>query len=209
MIRRAVAMLLHGSVKPIRPAPGRRRRRPLILALMVLCGIYWIATTPNHRLSTWSGASPSSPRTPASSERFSGSNVKPAEAVLQVPVSAPTPPSAASRKDLVVASMLGDNTTWLYEQLPDWRKNVFVVDDKTAELTVVRNKGRESMVYLTYVLGFHQGKKKEKEKNLCRNTDTNAVTSLTTTTIYRTTCSLYTRSDINGTTTTRTTTAPP
>lgn len=141
-------MLLHGML--IRPASGRRRLRPLILALMVLCGFYWISTTPNHRLST-SSSSRSSPRSPAHLDRLSSQNVKAAEAGLRVPVSAPTPASKASKKDLVVASMQGDNTTWLYENLPDWRKNVFVVDDETAELTVVRNKGRESMVYLTCV----------------------------------------------------------
>jgi hypothetical protein len=118
-----------------------------------------------------------------------------------VPVSAPTPASTASKKDLVVASMLGDNTTWLYDNLPDWRKNVFVVDDKTADLTVVKNKGRESMVYLTYVLISSQ---KPRARIL-----TSAVTLLTTTTIYRITCSLYTPRDTNGTTMTRTTTASP
>jgi hypothetical protein len=55
-------------------------------------------------------------------------------------------------KDMVVASVKSDNTSWLFENFPDWHKSVYVVDDKNAELTVPLNKGRESMVYLTYVL---------------------------------------------------------
>lgn len=62
----------------------------------------------------------------------------------------PLPPLEIHR-DLVVASMKSDNTSWLFEYFPDWHKSIYVVDDKNAELTVEVNKGRESMVYLTYV----------------------------------------------------------
>jgi hypothetical protein len=51
---------------------------------------------------------------------------------------------------MVVASMRTENTSWLFEYFPDWHKSVYVVDDEKAELTVEKNKGRESMVYLTY-----------------------------------------------------------
>ena len=53
------------------------------------------------------------------------------------------------QRDMVVASMKKDNTSWLFEYFPDWHKSVYVVDDESAELTVKYNKGRESMVYLT------------------------------------------------------------
>lgn len=53
------------------------------------------------------------------------------------------------QKDLVVASMKKDNTSWLFEHFPEWHKSIYVVDDADAELTVKLNKGRESMVYLT------------------------------------------------------------
>jgi len=55
------------------------------------------------------------------------------------------------QKNMVVASMKKDNTSWLFEHFPDWHKSVYVVDDEDAELTVTENKGRESMVYLTCV----------------------------------------------------------
>ena len=53
------------------------------------------------------------------------------------------------QKDMVVASMQKDNISWLFEEFPDWHKNIYVVDDPNADLTVPQNKGRESMVYLT------------------------------------------------------------
>jgi hypothetical protein len=52
-------------------------------------------------------------------------------------------------KALVVASTKHENTSWLHQELPDWHKYIYIVDDPTALLTVARNKGRESMVYLS------------------------------------------------------------
>lgn len=59
-------------------------------------------------------------------------------------------PERRVHQDLVVASMKGDDTSWLYEHFPTWHKSIYVVNDETAKLTVEKNKGRESMVYLTY-----------------------------------------------------------
>ena len=65
---------------------------------------------------------------------------------------APTVHTPAKRRTaVVVASQRTENATWLSTYFPDWEKNVYAVDDPTAELTVPKNKGRESMVYLTYV----------------------------------------------------------
>ena len=52
-------------------------------------------------------------------------------------------------KELVVASMKGDATEWLVEHLSDWKANIYVANDPSASLTVAKNKGRESMIYLT------------------------------------------------------------
>jgi len=57
----------------------------------------------------------------------------------------------ARRTAVVVASQSSENATWLEEYFPHWEKNIYHVDDPSAELTVPKNKGRESMVYLTYV----------------------------------------------------------
>lgn len=53
-------------------------------------------------------------------------------------------------KELVVASMAADDTSWLDEFFGDWTKNVYVVNNRSAPLTVPMNKGREAMPFLTY-----------------------------------------------------------
>lgn len=63
-------------------------------------------------------------------------------------------------KAIIAASLSQDDTTWIQDLLPDWQANVYVVDDPTAILTVPKNKGRESSVYLTYVPAsyLHRGR---------------------------------------------------
>ena len=53
-------------------------------------------------------------------------------------------------KELVVASLVGDDISWLDEPFSDWKTNIYVVNDPNASLTVPKNKGREAMAYLTY-----------------------------------------------------------
>ncbi|EDN10164.1 predicted protein [Histoplasma mississippiense (nom. inval.)] len=55
-------------------------------------------------------------------------------------------------KEIVVASLKDDDTSWVAEYLSDWNANIYVVDDPRSELTVPMNKARESMVYLTYII---------------------------------------------------------
>ena len=53
-------------------------------------------------------------------------------------------------KELVVASLVGDDISWLDEPFSDWKTNIYVVNDPNASLTVPKNKGTEVMAYLTY-----------------------------------------------------------
>lgn len=64
----------------------------------------------------------------------------------------PPPKSAPPSKAAVVASLKGDDTSWLHEYFPDWQPNIYVMNDRKAKLTVAKNKGRESMAYLTYII---------------------------------------------------------
>ncbi|KAL4956507.1 hypothetical protein BDW69DRAFT_158384 [Aspergillus filifer] len=68
----------------------------------------------------------------------------------------PAQQSAPIRKSMVVASMKSDDVSWLHKFFPDWHKDIYVVDDKKASLTVRQNKGRESMVYLTYIIDNYE-----------------------------------------------------
>lgn len=55
---------------------------------------------------------------------------------------------ASPEVGLVIASTLKDDTTWLKNAFPDWRKFIYVVNDPTVKSTVDVNKGREANVYL-------------------------------------------------------------
>ncbi|KAM5471162.1 hypothetical protein MauCBS54593_003501 [Microsporum audouinii] len=57
--------------------------------------------------------------------------------------------------EMVIASKKHDNVTWLHAHLPDWKKNIYVVDDSDAELTIPKNKGKEAMVFLTYIIDHY------------------------------------------------------
>lgn len=69
--------------------------------------------------------------------------------------SSSSPPSSSPSAHLVVASLKGDDTAWLHEHLPHLSKSIYIADDPSAALTVPVNKGRESMVYLTYLLDHY------------------------------------------------------
>lgn len=49
---------------------------------------------------------------------------------------------------LIVVSETTENTTWLEDAFPAWRKAIYLTDAQS-ELHVPANKGRESIVYLT------------------------------------------------------------
>lgn len=52
--------------------------------------------------------------------------------------------------ELVVASLKQQSTSWYLKYFPDWKSNIYIVDEAASPLTVPRNKGNEAMVYLTY-----------------------------------------------------------
>jgi len=57
--------------------------------------------------------------------------------------------SNAKRTAVVVATQKSEDPKWLDEYFPSWEKFIYSVDDRNAKLTVPKNKGRESMAYLT------------------------------------------------------------
>ncbi|KAI1332457.1 hypothetical protein F5Y16DRAFT_420518 [Xylariaceae sp. FL0255] len=58
--------------------------------------------------------------------------------------------------DLVVASLSREDVAWVDKFLPQaWTKKIYVIDDVEALLTVPKNKGREAMVYLTYIINHY------------------------------------------------------
>lgn len=57
----------------------------------------------------------------------------------------------SERTALIVASQTTDNTSWLEDSFPTWEKAIYLTD-APSNLSVPANKGREGMVYLTYVI---------------------------------------------------------
>lgn len=72
-----------------------------------------------------------------------------AQAVLEAPKGKGLKKHGDDDVEMVIASMQRENITWLHDYLTDWKKNIYVVDDPKARLTVPTNKGREAMVFLT------------------------------------------------------------
>ncbi|KAA6406692.1 MAG: class 3 [Lasallia pustulata] len=75
-----------------------------------------------------------------------------AASAVSVPSNTPLQSSPRREKELVVASLDSDDVSWLYDNIKDWTKNIYVVDNPAANLTVPVNKGRESMAYLTFII---------------------------------------------------------
>jgi Protein of unknown function (DUF3431) len=53
---------------------------------------------------------------------------------------------------LVTAKLRKEDISWLYSRFPDANTTVYIVDDDPEKLQIPKNKGRESMVYLTYMI---------------------------------------------------------
>jgi hypothetical protein len=56
---------------------------------------------------------------------------------------------------LVAASQRKDDTSWLHDVFPQWDKIIYVTDDPRATNKVPADRGRESMVYLTYIIDHY------------------------------------------------------
>ncbi|KAH0563224.1 hypothetical protein GP486_002210 [Trichoglossum hirsutum] len=53
---------------------------------------------------------------------------------------------------IVMAKLQKEDTNWVGEHLPEWKNAIYTVDNTSAPLYTSVNKGKESMVYLTYII---------------------------------------------------------
>ncbi|CAG8248306.1 unnamed protein product [Penicillium olsonii] len=124
---------------PSGPQSPRRRSRikAILLTIFIVIALYLLFFA-NTKL-------PVKPETGTYADRHGAATTpKPTDELAH--------PVIPSQKVMVVASMKKDDTSWLRQNFPDWSKSIYVVDDKHAPLTVAYNKGRESMVYLSYII---------------------------------------------------------
>src|SRR6266498_1194139 len=66
------------------------------------------------------------------------------------------PPGSTYNRTLVIGHRKQDSIAWISETLPDIDVAAYVVDDLAAPLHTPRNKGREAMVYLTYIIHHYE-----------------------------------------------------
>jgi hypothetical protein len=66
------------------------------------------------------------------------------------------PPGSNYTRTLVMPRLSDEKVDWVYEMLPaDLGKVIYVADEPNAPLHPPKNKGREVMVYLTYVIDYY------------------------------------------------------
>lgn len=64
----------------------------------------------------------------------------------QVPISTP------NDRTIVVGKSKQQNTDWVLNELNEWRSVIYTIDDQTAPLHTVINKGLESLAYLQFII---------------------------------------------------------
>ncbi|KAF2195458.1 hypothetical protein K469DRAFT_744035 [Zopfia rhizophila CBS 207.26] len=67
----------------------------------------------------------------------------------------PKPPGSNYSHVLVVPKTQKEDISWMYREIPDTPLVVYEVDNPNAEYHVPKNKGREAMVYLTYLIDHY------------------------------------------------------
>ncbi|PSK59354.1 hypothetical protein B9Z65_3678 [Elsinoe australis] len=71
-----------------------------------------------------------------------------------IPANNTSPPQSdlAGDKIVVTGKQKDEDASWITQDLPDWQNAVYSVDDPTAPLHTLTNKGREANTYLTYLV---------------------------------------------------------
>lgn len=141
----------------------RRHKHWLIFALTAAFLIVWYYLSPGREAQpTWDrrpdGIAPSKDKaegySTTSSSTISSSGIAPTRSTSHLA----RPSNTAYTQTVVVAKLEKEDTSWvddLVDELPDLTSAIYTVDNRTAPLTVPTNKGREAMVYLTYIIDHY------------------------------------------------------
>ncbi|KAF9894442.1 hypothetical protein FE257_007945 [Aspergillus nanangensis] len=68
------------------------------------------------------------------------------------PIYETTPIIVPNDRVIVIAKLAAEDTSWVSNDLADWRNVIYTVDDLNAPRHTPKNKGRESLVYLQYIV---------------------------------------------------------
>ena len=80
------------------------------------------------------------------------------QALSGSPQTSPISPDPLLRplnNSIVMAATRKDSVDWVRTELPEWQAMIYAVDDPGAALHTPRNKGKETMAYLTYVIDHY------------------------------------------------------
>ncbi|OAX83758.1 hypothetical protein ACJ72_01873 [Emergomyces africanus] len=67
----------------------------------------------------------------------------------------PLPNAQEQQVAAVVAGLRSSNTKWLRKAFPQWDMHIYLADDETSQPRIPKNKGREAMIYLTYIIDHY------------------------------------------------------
>lgn len=88
-------------------------------------------------------------------KQAAGANVLPSSSAPSLKENGSVPP-ANSTKAVVVPKLSREDTAWVDQELEGWQTFVYVVDDLSAPLHTPRNKGREGLAYLQFIIGHFE-----------------------------------------------------
>ncbi|KAF2813131.1 uncharacterized protein BDZ99DRAFT_460425 [Mytilinidion resinicola] len=65
-------------------------------------------------------------------------------------------PKVAAEKAIVMGRLARDDVDWVAQDLPDWERYIYTVDNDNSTLHTAVNKGKEAMPYLTFIIDNYQ-----------------------------------------------------
>ncbi|PWY75430.1 hypothetical protein BO70DRAFT_318780 [Aspergillus heteromorphus CBS 117.55] len=77
------------------------------------------------------------------------------DALASRPVYETTPIIVPNDRVIVMAKLASEDTSWVSSDLNEWRNVIYTVDDQTASRHTPKNKGRESLAYLQYIVDHY------------------------------------------------------
>lgn len=127
-------------------------RRLALLIGLILAIIFVISTSRRISLAdpSWHPPRPEGAAIPSQE-----AETKPASSSSPFRIGPIKPPGEPYSQTIVMAKLQQEDISWLYKQFPNADKAIYIVDDVAEKLKIPKNKGRESMVYLTYIIDYY------------------------------------------------------
>ncbi|PLB44894.1 hypothetical protein P170DRAFT_440099 [Aspergillus steynii IBT 23096] len=90
----------------------------------------------------------------APNQGSNGPAVNPPVKIAQ-PTYETTPIIVPNDRVIVMAKLAAEDTSWVSNELAEWRNFIYTVDDPNAARHTPKNKGRESLAYLEYIVDHY------------------------------------------------------